>query len=258
MSRFLVNLARRSAGLAPVVRARSRPIVVADDAMNVASESITARDATPAPTVVMMPIAAPVEPTIGAPRAAAPVVSPTPLAHATAQVAQRTPVASAVASVAPAAASARPVDAPIVAPRNGGRSTDAVVATIVPASIAVVDASHIAHDEEPRATNVRDEPRAIAPRTVDSVATESSDAPAPVVVTIQPAEQPVAATVATRGEPAPERTVHVRIGAIEIYGADNGSQAQATAAPAAAAPAAPSAGGFDDYAALRSYTPWAW
>jgi hypothetical protein len=57
--------------------------------------------------------------------------------------------------------------------------------------------------------------------------------------------------------------VHVRIGAIEIYGADADARAQtATAiAPAAVAtPASPasSAGGFDDYAALRSYAPWAW
>jgi hypothetical protein len=54
--------------------------------------------------------------------------------------------------------------------------------------------------------------------------------------------------------------VHVRIGAIEIYGADAGAGAQTPAAiaPVAAATPASPASGFDDYAALRSYAPWAW
>jgi len=68
--------------------------------------------------------------------------------------------------------------------------------------------------------------------------------------------------VPARAEPTPERTVHVRIGAIEIFGADTASQQPAVAAApsataSAAAPPSP-AGGFDDFAALRSYRPWAW
>jgi len=90
---------------------------------------------------------------------------------------------------------------------------------------------------------------------------EPSDAPAPTVVTIEPVERADTAATATRAEPTPERTVHVRIGAIEIFGGDAASPQPAVAAASTAAPtAAPTSppSGFDDFAALRSYRPWAW
>jgi hypothetical protein len=94
------------------------------------------------------------------------------------------------------------------------------------------------------------------------VTRESSDASSPVDVTIQPAEQPIVVVPTLREERAQERTVHVHIGAIEIFGTDSPSQLQANAAPAAAAPtaaiAAATSSGFEEYAALRTYTSWAW
>jgi len=89
----------------------------------------------------------------------------------------------------------------------------------------------------------------------------------PVAVTIEPAlrvtsvaapQRPHAEAVSTS-----ERTVHVRIGAIEIVSADSQSRPhQAAIAAAAAATPASAAGtsfvGFDAYTALRSYAPWTW
>jgi hypothetical protein len=260
VSDFLVNLARRSAGLAPVVRARKLP-VVADNAMDASPETMAARDAASSPTVVMMPVAPPAAATTGTPHATASVATPTPLVHTTSHVAQRAPVASPAASVMPAATVARVADAPVVAPRTAAHPTDGFVATIVPAAVALVDATRVTRDDEPRAQPVRNESGAIEARVDHAIKRESDDAPAPVVVTIQPAEHPVVPAPASHAEPAPERIVHVRIGAIEIHGADAASRTPASVAPAATAPAAVFAsapGGFDDFAALRSYAPWSW
>jgi hypothetical protein len=130
----------------------------------------------------------------------------------------------------------------------------------VPAAIARVDPPGDTRHDEHRQEVVREGARVIE-RVIEPAA---SDAPAPVVVTIQPAALAAPATPAPGHESTPERTVHVRIGAIEIYGADAGGAAQtptaiapATALATPASPASP-AGGFDDYAALRSYAPWAW
>jgi hypothetical protein len=103
----------------------------------------------------------------------------------------------------------------------------------------------------------------IAPAIVPAIAVTASDTPALAVATIQPAEVSAPAAPVPLADPAPERTVHVRIGAIEIYGPDAGLSEHTPAAIAPSAVAAPSfpappAGGFDDYAALRSYAPWAW
>ena len=120
----------------------------------------------------------------------------------------------------------------------------------------------LARDDTPRARETHDDLHTIETRAETIDRQESTDAPAPVVVTIEPAERAVTSAPVSRAEPAPERTVHVRIGAIEIHGADAASQQHSvTAAAGTSAPAAlptPSPTGFDDYAALRSYAPWAW
>jgi hypothetical protein len=51
-------------------------------------------------------------------------------------------------------------------------------------------------------------------------------------------------------EPPPQRSVHVRIGAVEVRG-----EAQPAAAPASAARRS-IARGFDDYRAVRSHAEW--
>ena len=81
------------------------------------------------------------------------------------------------------------------------------------------------------------------------------------VVAIQPTQSVAVAPPAEPAAPSQERTVHVRIGAIEIYPADTRANAQAPAVAApvlAAAPSSVPAGGFDEFAALRRYTPWTW
>ena len=81
-------------------------------------------------------------------------------------------------------------------------------------------------------------------------------------VRVEPAsrERSLVPPVVLRAEPpaANERTVHVRIGSIEIHGAES-APAAPPASPVAAPPGrTPNGGGFDDFARLRSYTPWQW
>ena len=259
MSDYLVNLARRGAGLAGVIRARSAPVIDASDAQDATVQPVASPEVTPAPSIVMMPMAAPTVAAGVEPHAPADARSAPPTI-ALAQVAQRSPSASVAPVVSPAAAVGRPADAIIAAPRVEAPARREDLAAIMPAAIALADVSRDAHDDEPRAQPPRDELRVPA-ATVDRViATEAADG-APVVVTIQPAEQPAVAVQAPRAEPVAERTVHVRIGAIEIYAADDAARASAAVAPIAATPAAgpaSSPGGFDDFAALRSYAPWGW
>jgi hypothetical protein len=118
---------------------------------------------------------------------------------------------------------------------------------------------------EPFTTLQRGEPFAHESGTAvpDRIEAAANDRPTLTVVTLQPAVLAPSAAPSAQAALAPERTVHVRIGAIEIY------QARAEPGPPAPAALAPSpvatfsapasaARGFDDYAALRSYAPWAW
>jgi hypothetical protein len=266
VSDYLVNLARRSAGLAPVVRARVAPVASADpDSIGETAmeRQVGSRRGAEGAEVAARLVAP--GPHAGAVMNAAPTIAPAPVAHVASHVAapavQRMSAASAAPAAAPAPVATRG-DAPVAAPRAGPRSTEPA-AIIVPASAAVASAVSVARDDTPRARETRDEPRAIETRTETVVRPASADAPVPVVVTIEPAERAVTAAPASRAEPAPERTVHVRIGAIEIHGADVTASQQhpVTAAAGTSAPAAlptPSPTGFDEYAALRSYAPWAW
>jgi len=153
---------------------------------------------------------------------------------------------------------AQPASAPPVTPRPATAVEPAALARAaftVPAPLA----------PEPLTALRRGEPFAhdsdlVVPDRIEAAANES---PAPEVVTLQPAVLAPAGVPALQSAPAPERTVHVRIGAIEIYPAraEPGSPAPAALAPtpvATSSAPASAAGGFDDYAALRSYAPWAW
>jgi len=262
VSDFLVNLARRSAGLAPVVRARWAPAVDLDDAAGATEEPASRAGAERAE--VRVPAAAP-SPQASATSHGAPVQQPAPVVHVTpqpaARVAQRTPAASPAPASAATPTPARGGDTPIVAPLAPSRPAVDVPAAIVPASTAVASTTPVTPDGPPRTRERADEARAIATRVETVVRHETSDASAPTVVTIEPVERPETAATAARAEPTPERTVHVRIGAIEIFGGDAASPQPAVAAASTAAPtAAPTSppSGFDDFAALRSYRPWAW
>jgi hypothetical protein len=93
----------------------------------------------------------------------------------------------------------------------------------------------------------------------------TSDEPNPVFVAIEPAKSPATTAPASNPTSSGERTVHVRIGAIEIHNDDRGSAPRAVlpdaTTPAVQMPGALPAsglGGFAEFAALRSYAPWTW
>jgi len=258
MSDFLVNLARRSAGLAPVVRARSGPPPIASESSSepVAAPALS-REAPQAPIVVALPGAAPSPAVVEIARSVAPPV-PLQVASAPAPVVQRTPALDPPALVVPALPASRAViasgapAAPVrVEPALGERVVVHTVTRAAPESPA------------PPRERARANAEAVPAPTAPAFAVPATDSPLPVPVTIQPAEVAAPAIRLPIAEPVPERTVNVRIGAIEIYGADAGA-AKATpsdmsiAAVAAPAANAAPAGGFDDYAALRSYAPWSW
>jgi hypothetical protein len=256
MSDFLVNLARRSAGLAPVVRARSGPPPMTSE---MSSDAVAApapsHEAPRAPIVVALPGAAPSPVVVDSPRSAVPPVR-IEVASAPAPVVQRTPALDHVAPVGP------PLPATHAAPIA---PTPTVPVRVEPAvrERVVVNTVTRAAPESPVLRHERARADAAPPLIAPAIAQLAADLPLPVPVTIQPAEVAAPAIRLPPVESAPERTVHVRIGAIEIYGADAGIAKATPADMSIAAVAAPAAnatppGGFDDYAALRSYTPWSW
>ncbi len=297
MSDYLVNLARRSVGLAPMVRARVAPPAPPIDATTqMAPESIAER-ATPATNHDAA--AAPV-PTIAATVASASSVMPSvpvaPIAmvNPSSPMMQRAPITAAmptVAPVAPTVQSLRPTDDASVG-RNALTRIDGArddsprpPAPTLAAENAVVTrlVEHVvetgSHVITPAAT-VRVEPRVEMRPAADKPGVKV-DAPQPalrealptgsestdvVAIMVEPAPRAdvYAPPPAPRvdGPSAPERTVHVRIGAIEIHGAASAfiPQAALPAAPSAvdAAASSTASSGFDDFTALRSYAPWAW
>ncbi|MCY7399440.1 MAG: hypothetical protein LH477_00500 [Nocardioides sp.] len=75
----------------------------------------------------------------------------------------------------------------------------------------------------------------------------------------------IAARPAARPRPTPPQqagaarnAVEVHIGTIEIQGPPAPAVAEATPPPPPQQPAAPLRGAFDEFVALRTYTPWRW
>lgn len=290
MSAFLVNLARRSAGLASVVRARpSLPLMAMDAPAAPAADFTPAHDSLPpsAPIAIAMPVAAPLAPEMDAPRDAG-SSAPLSMLPAPTLIIHRAPASIAAAPVTPSAPMARGMEAPSVSPRAVGtfegaaperasvqsvlpralespaparsseRPFEAVPAAVVPSAIVRIDPASEALWQGERTPVVIPGSTQIVERVIDTAA---NDVLAPAAVTIQPSPTTAAAAPTPIDRP-PERTVHVRIGAIEIYGAAaGGAPAQAAIAPSVPStrpPVASPASGFDDYAALRSYAPWTW
>jgi hypothetical protein len=288
MTGYLLNLARRSVGLAPVVHA-SVPLAatVQDAPFEALAETVAPRVDPPKPSgmtvgdVAQGPPVRAIEP----PRVSAPAAIPIAPSAAPATVVQRL----LATGVAPAAAPAPPIGPSAIAPvaaqvpafverahiETGATPTAAARSPPAPSQLEPaarapervepgtqpVPATPIAMPGEAARPEDRPAPLArdelhIVERVIESTRTES---PAPIVASIRPAESLAEAAAVQHVEPVPERTVHVRIGAIEIYTADNATSASVASVLPAAAPAVPSAapaGGFDDYVALRSYAPW--
>ena len=301
MSDYLVNLARRSAGLAPMVRARvAQAVAPADSASEITLESDAARlPDVPTRSEMAIPLresAARVATDMAhapiAPPAAPAPAAPAPVASAPPDAVQRVPIAAVAQSALPnhAATSAtvsethvqpipdvivRPEFTPTVAaisPRGGPPPGQPVVTRVVErviestaATVAPAADAHVMSDANSKLVTPSRDTRFDELLPIQPRSPALSDRAQAVAVVIEPAprSEVTIPAIALRNDAAPtaERTVHVRIGAIEIHSGES-AQAPTAATPApalaVAAPSASPAGGFDDFTALRSYAPWAW
>lgn len=260
MSDYLVNLARRSAGLAVVLRARSAPVIEAPATSGTAEDAVAARVPRPAAPIAVMPQPAPgrVPGPASAPPPSVAAPAPAPLAIALAAVAQRAIAPGAPPVVLPAPVIGHPTETAAVGPRPQAPPDTEAGLVVVPA--AIVRAALPENADPPPARGPREEPAVPAPILERVIVTEAGET-VPVVVPIPPLDRTAPAWPAARAELPLERTVHVRIGAIEIYGAEDETRPSAAPAPVAATSSAgrmAAPGGFDEFAALRSYAPWAW
>lgn len=257
MSDFLLNLARRSAGLAPMVRARAMP-ARGSDALDVESHPGAAgeRPLPQAPAPLEIPRIAHVA---SVPHAIAETGSGTPLLRAPDAASDQTVRRAIAASGTPAvarAAAPRPAEQSVAAPFVTVRAAEAGVASsVLPAEPPPI-ASPAIRGDDAWTEALADEPGNGAP-----------DAPVPRIARIEPMELPAAPAAAApmlSMLSTPERTIHVKIGAIEIVGDDGRSPERGTleqpshVAEASRATGATPPAGFDDFAALRSYAPWTW
>lgn len=286
MTNFITNLARRSAGLAPVVAARVTPAAGVGDAgtperaaaprMPLPSAPRPAepqagstpihiyvdRGMSPAPTAAsILPASVPAPPP--APKHAAPsesVVRETTRISTTTILVPATPVPARVLADSPAPLSpvrdlpgAAP-EPPRVEPRVEHGEAREVLTELEPARDEAPPAVEAAQPRT-RLESLREIVHRIEPRVEPEAVIV---APAPTTATaIQPALARDAEARAAEPHPAESRIVQVRIGAIEIHAAAPQAVSTPTpAAPSAAQRATPV--GFDGFARLRSYAPWEW
>ena len=297
MSDYLTNLARRSAGMASVVRARTAlPAVVTDRAFDATVEVRVDRALPTVPVADRAERSASAEVQLSSDVGVAPaVLLGTPIAVAAPlsvglqrapMLAAATPAPSvvAIATPMPATGSERtqslvargdestqrnappmPLRAPqqTVAAERIERSVETALTPVAPIVVPRIDTEAAANPErQPRPDDAREREPSVNPRTASAQLTEPTNSVAvaiePAVRTERTVPQPVVRDERAR---APERTVHVRIGAIEITGGSatlSAPLAQQTPASAVAHAAPSLSGGFDDFASIRSYAPWSW
>ena len=256
MSHFLLNLARRGAGLMPVAEARVRTAAEGPAAVDVDGTVGHARDAAPRASIADVNRRS--APAPAAPLPAASTIVVLASAPLSAPVIQRTPTPASPPGVAaippsrPVAPARPPSPTRVIEAARAVDQANAPIAQIISAS-PLVSASVEAVRVEARAENVRPErPSAIVAPVPSTVAA------APAGSLIEPLSS---ATVATtpRIDQAPsvvERTIQVRIGTIEIHGHD--VPPVVAPPPAAPVPVTRPDSGFEDFAPLRSYAAWAW
>lgn len=287
MSDFLVNLARRSVGLGSMIEVRTDPTAALPRLVDPAPAIGDDRGSAPpssrerivevagppvaAPPIVALPDALPQVPAIAA--------MPAPVIQRL--VAPQPPIAPTAAPPAPIVAHpsvAEPASAHLfTVPAAEPERTAAPPSS--PAAVGVERASVPFRTVEYHVRSVAE--RTLAPAATDvDVAPRPADAAITAVDDIVPAVRPVhdapaveytiapriaaavtpvmtppppkdVALVRTEAGP-PDRTIHVRIGTIEI----NGAEPSHAAAPAAPPPAVTPSPGFDDFTDLRSYAPW--
>jgi hypothetical protein len=291
MTNFLLHLAQRSVGLAPLVRARTMPALEAaapaaaiGEAAPVPSYPRAAAVAEPSPVRLGMPPRmadetprfAPLERPATAPQAPEPVPMPWRMAETAEASAPAIPRPAIEIETRPARPAAEPTPATATElPRDRPEKTVIIQATapapptILPAATpdadmrdpAVVLAAPSLTPSDRREVTAPITPRDSEPCRADPKEPARSD------ISLKPAaleRHPIA-----RFEPAParpvapptlppteNRVVQVRIGAIEIHGA--APPAAASSAPVAVPARAALAVGFDGFSRLRSYAPWEW
>lgn len=286
MSDFLLNLARRSIGLASMIEVRHDPIDALPRAVETPPADATGRGAAPPPRDGIVEAAVPqIAAQPRAPSAAAERQTPT-IAALPAPMVQRLTVpvnTMAPAVVIPASAPSptggndapvpRPLPAAVVEPERLAASRPAATAAGAESAPAARPIEYHVHSTIERTTAAP--PAAeIAPRQPEPAVNRGDVEPTVHVIDDAPAVAPTiaprlavvpAAAVALPAPPRtedathrtdaapPERTILVRIGAIEINGTEPPPQASASPPPPAATPPP----GFDDFVHLRTYAPWA-
>lgn len=275
MSDYLVNLARRSAGIAPVARPRSGPgpgpiagmgrgVEQASPPSSVRSGSVTGTDSSATPGNLR---SIRVEPSHDE---AARAHGVAPLGPAVDSVARATRESEPTGLDEPrtlriaegAASVERGVDAPTTI--ASGKPVSTGTGPLSPIRTHAAIAGH-APDARRDPDPERNRPAVEPGRdhvTVELPLPASSDRARPTdtpwLTLIDPAVVPAPlggprTAIEDRG---PGREVHVRIGTIEIH-AESDTPAPMSPPPAAApAVAAGSQGGFDEFVRLRTYAPW--
>jgi hypothetical protein len=294
MRNFLLHLAQRSVGKAPLIQARAAPAL---DATGAAAPAVEAAAAPSYPrTAFVADMTAPLPPRpiqsfAGEPASPAPVDRPIAEAQPISRpdpAPRRTPETSEdsappiphrpidleTGSVRPAAEAVPTAELafqPAPPERTVIIHTAAAAPPVIqPAAIPDADAGAtgtLPAPEPAAPSDRRDLAASIAPRDPEPGRRDVRE-PRLSDISLKPANlarRPIArlepmppkAVAPATQQPQENRLVHVRIGAIEIHGA----APPAAAAPApAAAPAqrAALANGFDGFSRLRSYAPWEW
>jgi hypothetical protein len=261
VSEFLLNLARRSVGLGPVIEARRDAVDLLPRVSDVAPAAVeipradmpppheSAREANAPPATGPMSVAPSRAPLVS-------LMTAAPMA-----VIQRQPSAAVTTTESPARA---PAASPPPPPNAGTlplptRTIEYHVESTIERQIAAVPAPV---DVVPRAVEPSIRQEGIRPVAAPAKTPRFNEylvAPRPAALTAFAVEPRLAIRAPTAeagvAPGPPERTIHVRIGAIEIHGND---APPVTAAPPAAPPSsAPASPGFDEFVRLRSYAPWA-
>ena len=289
MSNYLLNLARRGAGLPPIAAQAAAAVAPAPMGPLPAGElEVVDAQAAASPVEATAPMVQNVAPQAPSPTvihtaAPTPVMPPITIAAAPAPVVQRMPDSAAPVAqpvitqpLLPPVVEAGALPIPAAAPSVPEAMRERMLPGGDPLPGAVMPVtSRVEHVSELRTTHVQIaepvaplQPEMTVPmRTIEVIEpmpAERNEAPV-----VQPAELPVIAPTLPQAESLPlpvlpplrdavreERGIELEIGTIEIHAPTP------AATPVAAPPAAPAqpafASGFEEFAQLRSYARWEW
>jgi hypothetical protein len=290
MKNFLVRLAQRSIGQVPVVRSRvmlAPPVIgigdgapVAEAPVSPAHPPVLSAGDTPSPVAAAVHTAGESPRAIPQPATAPSIAPPRAEIHAIHTARVITEVMERLVPAAPVEHDGHetqpPADLqyqPQIVPRPIQPAAAALAIQAAAPPIAVPDLAAQAPVPAPIATRgdaelAVDRSPAIKPASIEFIMPrrEPPDTTEPIdhTVTMTPASRhqptlpgldsvPPVPPPAKVSPPSQERVVQVRIGAIEIH-----APPPPPPMPAPIPRSVPRGGGFDEFARLRSYTPWEW